>query len=52
MLESLDELMRHLPQVQQQLATRAMPLGNLTGMTPDERVLFQHWADQALASAR
>ncbi|HXL97891.1 MAG TPA: urate hydroxylase PuuD, partial [Steroidobacteraceae bacterium] len=51
-LESLDELMRHLPQVQQQLATRAMPLGNLTSMTPDERVLFQHWADRALASAR
>jgi uncharacterized membrane protein len=51
-LESVDELMRHLPQIQQQLATRAMPLGNLTGMTPDERALFQHWADQALARIR
>jgi uncharacterized membrane protein len=30
-LESIDELNRHLPQIQQQLATRAMPLGNLTG---------------------
>jgi len=52
MLESLDELNRHLPQIQQQLATRAMPLGNLTGMTPDERALLLHWVDQALASAR
>jgi len=51
-LESLDELRRHLPQVQQQLVTRAMPLGNLTGMTPEERALLQHWVDQALASAR
>jgi uncharacterized membrane protein len=51
-LESLEDLMRHLPQIQQQLATRAMPLGNLTGMTPEERTLFQNWVDQALASAR
>jgi uncharacterized membrane protein len=52
MLESLDEIMRHLPQIQQQLVTRAMPLGNLTGMTPEERSLLQHWVDQALARAR
>ena len=51
-LESLDELNRHLPQVQQQLATRAMPLGNLTGMTPEERALFLHWVDQALTRIR
>jgi uncharacterized membrane protein len=47
-LESVDELMRHLPQVKQQVVTRAMPLGNLTGMTPEERALLLHWVDQAL----
>jgi uncharacterized membrane protein len=51
-LESLEELMRHLPQVQQQLSTRAMPLGNLTGMTPDERAQVLRWADQSLARFR
>jgi len=50
-LEDLEQLMRHLPQVQQQVASNAMPLGNLTGMTPDERALFLHWADQAAAGA-
>ncbi len=52
MLESVDELDRHLPQIRQQLATRAMPLGNLTGMTPEERALMLQWVDQALARAR
>jgi uncharacterized membrane protein len=51
-LESVDELMRHLPQIQQQLITRAMPLGNLTGMTPEERATVLQWVDQALAGAR
>jgi uncharacterized membrane protein len=51
-LENLGELMRHLPQVQQQLATRAMPLGNLTGMTPDERAQVLQWTDQTLAGIR
>jgi uncharacterized membrane protein len=51
-LENLDELMRHLPQIQQQLATRAMPLGNLTGMTPEERARVLQWVEQALVSQR
>lgn len=42
-LDSIDALTRHLPQVQQQLATRAMPLGNLTNMTPEERSLLLGW---------
>jgi uncharacterized membrane protein len=29
-----------------------MPLGNLTGMTPEERALLLHWVDQALARIR
>ena len=35
--------MAHLPQVQQQLAMRTMPLGNLTGMTDDERAIVLMW---------
>ena len=42
-LESMDQLLAHLPQVQQQLAMRAMPLGNLTGMTEAERQTVLMW---------
>jgi uncharacterized membrane protein len=41
--ETLDQLRAHLPEVQQQLALRAMPLGNLTGMTDDERATVLMW---------
>jgi uncharacterized membrane protein len=33
----------NLPQMQQQLAARAMPLGNLTHMTDEERSLLLTW---------
>jgi uncharacterized membrane protein len=42
-LETLDQLTAHLPQVQQQLSARAMPLGNLTAMTEDERTQMLAW---------
>jgi uncharacterized membrane protein len=42
-LENLGQLLAHLPQVQQQLAMRTMPLGNLTGMTDDERATVLMW---------
>jgi uncharacterized membrane protein len=42
-LENLDQLLAHLPQVQQQLAMRTMPLGNLTGMTEEERSTVLMW---------
>ena len=42
-LETLDELRAHLPQVQQQLALRTMPLGNLTQMTDEERATVLLW---------
>jgi uncharacterized membrane protein len=47
MLESLPQLMSHLPEVQQQLVSRAMPLGNLTGMTADERSTLLAWIAHA-----
>ncbi len=42
-LESGGEVLAHLTQVQQQLAMRTMPLGNLTGMTEDERAAVLAW---------
>ncbi|MGA9028394.1 MAG: hypothetical protein WB440_20245, partial [Steroidobacteraceae bacterium] len=46
-LESMDQLRAHLPDVQQQLALHAMPLGNLTGMTEDERSQLLAWLARA-----
>jgi uncharacterized membrane protein len=46
MLENIDQIRSHLPEVQQQLLTHAMPLGNLTGMTPDERARLLSWLAQ------
>jgi uncharacterized membrane protein len=43
MLETLDQLLAHLPQVQQQLTARTMPLGNLTAMTDEERAAMLMW---------
>jgi uncharacterized membrane protein len=42
-LQSIDQVLAHLPQVQQQLAMRTMPLGNLTGMTDEERATLLMW---------
>jgi uncharacterized membrane protein len=42
-LETLDELLAHLPEVQQQLSARTMPLGNLTAMTDEERATMLMW---------
>jgi uncharacterized membrane protein len=42
-LETLDELRAHLPEIRQQVSLRAMPLGNLTGMTEEERAQVLMW---------
>ena len=42
-LQTIDQLRAHLPEVRQQLAARAMPLGNLTGMTDEERATLLMW---------
>jgi uncharacterized membrane protein len=41
--ERVDQVLAHLPEVQQQLAMRTMPLGNLTRMTDDERATVLMW---------
>jgi uncharacterized membrane protein len=42
-LDTLEGVRAHLPDVRQQVSTRAMPLGNLTGMTEEERAALLHW---------
>jgi uncharacterized membrane protein len=44
--ESLDQLMAHAPDVQQQLTMHSMPLGNLTQMTDEERSYLLQWIGQ------
>jgi uncharacterized membrane protein len=42
-LETLDQVRAHLPEIRQQVSLRAMPLGNLTGMTEGERATVLMW---------
>ena len=48
-LETLDQLRAHLPEVQKQVSLRTMPLGNLTGMTDDERARVLMWIGHGAA---
>jgi len=48
-LERLDQILAHRPEVQQQVLTRAMPLGNLTGITEQERGELLAWLTQTQA---
>lgn len=48
-LETVDELRAHLPEIQKQVSLRAMPLGNLTGMTNDERAKLLMWIGHGAA---
>ena len=45
-LESSDDVIKYAGQIHAQaVATQAMPLGNLTGMLPQERVMIGTWFD-------
>jgi uncharacterized membrane protein len=48
-LETLDQVRAHLPEVRQQVSLRAMPLGNLTGMTDNERATVLMWIGHGAA---
>jgi len=48
-LETLDQLRAHLPEVQKQVSLRTMPLGNLTGMTDAERTRVLMWIGHGAA---
>ncbi len=45
--DSIDSLRAHRPEVQLQVASRLMPLGNLTKMTEDERTTLLMWIGHA-----
>ncbi len=42
-LERLEQFRAHLPEIQKQISLRSMPLGNLTGMTEEERAKVLMW---------
>jgi uncharacterized membrane protein len=46
MLDSPDAIVSHAAVIAPQLATRAMPIGNLTGMTDTERGLLLDWIER------
>jgi uncharacterized membrane protein len=43
MLETPEQLLTHLGPIQMQVSSRAMPIGNLSGMTDDERGELLDW---------
>jgi uncharacterized membrane protein len=45
MLETPEQIIAHLPQLALQVRTRVMPIGNLSGMTEDERTELLDWVD-------
>jgi uncharacterized membrane protein len=49
MLETLEKVRAHGPEVRQQLALRIMPLGNLTGMTEEERAAVLSWIGHGMS---
>jgi uncharacterized membrane protein len=46
LLDTPDRILAHTEQMRQQIATRAMPLGNITGITEEERTEMLTWIDR------
>jgi uncharacterized membrane protein len=46
MLETQDQIAQHLPKTAETIANRYMPIGNLSGMTDEERALIATWVAQ------
>ena len=45
-LDTPENILTHTVQMRQQIATRAMPLGNITGITENERAEMLAWIDR------
>ncbi|MBB6095528.1 putative membrane protein [Povalibacter uvarum] len=45
LLDTREHILASLPQTRQQLATNIMPIGNVTGMTAEERATVISWID-------
>jgi uncharacterized membrane protein len=50
LLETPEQLVARADDVERVVAARSMPLGNVTGMTDDERALVVAWVDQGASS--
>jgi uncharacterized membrane protein len=46
LLDTPERILAHTDQMRQQIATRAMPLGNITGITEEERTEMLTWIDR------
>jgi len=46
MLDSPDRILLYVAKIQQQVATRAMPVGNITGLTEEERAAMLAWIER------
>jgi uncharacterized membrane protein len=49
LLDSPEQIQIRAAQIRQQVATRAMPIGNLTGITEEERATMLAWAEPVAA---
>jgi len=49
LLESPEQIRIRAAQIRQQVAARTMPIGNLTGMTEEERATILAWAEHGVA---
>jgi uncharacterized membrane protein len=47
LLDTPENILAHAVQMQQQIASRAMPLGNITGITEQERTEMLSWLEHA-----
>jgi uncharacterized membrane protein len=45
LLDTPEHILQHVAQMQQQIASRAMPLGNITGITEQERADLLDWIE-------
>jgi uncharacterized membrane protein len=51
-LETPEQIAARADDVERAVATKAMPIGNLTGMTSEERALVVAWVDQGASTER
>jgi uncharacterized membrane protein len=45
-LDTPESILTHTEKMREQLASRAMPLGNITGITEEERAEMLAWIDR------
>ncbi len=50
MLETPEQIAARAQDIKSLVSTKAMPLGNLTKMTDDERALVVAWVDQGAST--